>query len=98
MVVLRSRDHSMPQTDIKKARLNAKKIGVEVQASSRKGKKLDVLDAYSGRKLASIGDLKYKDFLQTGDRDMQRRYKARHERHRHRRGTASFYADKILWS
>ena len=88
----------MPQTDLKKARLNAKKIGVEVQASSRKGKKLDVFDAYSGRKLASIGDIRYKDFLQTGDRDMQRRYKARHEAHRKKRGSKSYFADQILWS
>ena len=88
----------MPQTDIKKARQNAKKIGVEVQASTRKGKKLDVFDSHSGAKLASIGDLKYKDFLQTGDKEMQRRYKARHEAHRKKRGTPSYFADQILWS
>ena len=88
----------MPQTNLRKARANARKIGVKVQASSRKGKKLDVIDPSTGKRLARIGDREYTDFLQTGDRSQQRRYKARHEKHRHRRGTASYFADKILWS
>ena len=88
----------MPQTNLRKARVNARRLGVEVRPSSARGKKLDVIDPSTGKRLARIGDREYTDFLQTGNRSQQRRYKARHEKHRHRRGTASFFADKILWS
>ena len=85
----------MPQTNIAKARARAKVLGVEVKPSTRKHKKLDVFDG--NKKIASIGDKRYSDFLQHGDEARRRRYKARHEPHRHKRGTASFYADQILW-
>ena len=47
----------MPQTDLKKARARAAKLGVVVRPSVLKGKKLDVYDPM-GRKLASIGDIR----------------------------------------
>ena len=86
----------MPQTDITKAKVKAKKLGVEVKASTRKHKKLDVFSK-DGKKLASIGDKRYSDYLQHGDEERRKRYKARHEPHRHKVGTASYFADKILW-
>ena len=85
----------MPQTDITKAKVKAKKLGVEVKASTRKHKKLDVFK--NGDKITSIGDKRYSDYLQHGDEERRKRYKARHEPHRHKVGTASYYADKILW-
>ena len=85
----------MPQTNIKKAKERAKRLGVEVKASTRKHKKLDVFK--NGEKVASIGDVRYSDYLQHGDEERRKRYKARHEPHRHKKGTASYYADQILW-
>ena len=85
----------MPQTDIARAKERAKKLGVDVKASTRKHKKLDVFK--NGKKVASIGDVRYSDYLQHGDADRRKRYKARHEPFRHKVGTPSFYADQILW-
>lgn len=87
----------MAQTNLAKAKARAKSLGVEVKPSTRKHKKLDVFDATGKNKLASIGDIRYSDFLQHGDEERRRRYKARHEPHRHKKGTPSFYADQILW-
>ena len=87
----------MPQTNLAKAKARAKSLGVEVKPSTRKNKKLDVFDATGKKKLASIGDVRYSDYLQHGDEDRRKRYKARHEPHRHKKGTPSFYADQILW-
>ena len=78
-----------------KARARAKKLGVTVRRSANTGKKLDVYQR--GEKVASIGDVRYSDYLQHGDADRRRRYKQRHEKHRHNVGTASYYADKLLW-
>ena len=85
----------MPQTILSKAKARAKALGVEVKPSTRKNKKLDVFK--NGEKLVSIGDIRYSDYLQHGDEDRSKRYKARHEPHRHKRGTPSYYADQILW-
>ena len=82
----------MPQTNLARAKERAKSLGVEVKPSTRKNKKLDVFE-----KLASIGDKRYSDFLQHGDKERRKRYKARHEPYRHKKGTASYFADQILW-
>ena len=87
----------MPQTNLAKAKARAKSLSVEVKPSTRKNKKLDVFDATGKKKLASIGDVRYSDYLQHGDEDRRKRYKARHEPHRHKKGSASYYADQILW-
>ena len=87
----------MPQTNLAKAKARAKSLGVEVKPSTRKNKKLDVFDATGKKKLASIGDKRYSDFLQHGDEERRKRYKARHEPYRHKKGSASYYADQILW-
>jgi len=85
----------MPQTNIGKAQTRAKKLGVTVQASTRKHKKLDIFK--NGEKIASIGDKRYSDYLQHGDEERRKRYKQRHEKDRHEVGTPGYYADKILW-
>ena len=85
----------MPQTDVAKAKQRASKLGVDVKPSTRKYKKLDVYK--EGKKIASIGDVRYSDYLQHKDDDRRRRYKMRHENNRHKKGTAGYYADKILW-
>ena len=86
----------MPQTDLKKARARAAKLGVVVRPSVVKGKKLDVLDPM-GRKLASIGDIRYEDYLQHGDPERRRLYKLRHQKNRSIVGSPGYFADQILW-
>ena len=86
----------MPQTDLNAAQKNAKRIGVEVKPSAVKGKKLDVYKNH--KKVASIGDKKYEDFLLHGDPKRKANYKARHQKTRTKVGTASYYADQILWT
>tara|TARA_R100000734_G_C3317130_1_gene110022 strand:+ start:2687 stop:2995 length:309 start_codon:yes stop_codon:yes gene_type:complete len=90
----------------------AKKLGVIIRPSTRKGKKIDVFkkvkDKKTGKmtlkKVASIGALGYGDFptftQEKGKEfaDKKRKaYKKRHEKDRHVKGTAGYYADKILW-
>lgn len=86
----------MPQTNLVKARDRAKKLGVTIKPSTMKNKKLDVYDK-SGKKLASIGDIRYSDYLQHADDKRRQSYKARHSANRNIKGTAGYYADKILW-
>lgn len=86
----------MPQTNISKAKAKAAKIGVTVKPSTRKGKKLDVFSK-GGEKLASIGDITMSDYNLHGDAERRKRYKQRFEGTRHKRGTPSFFSDRILW-
>ena len=85
----------MPQTNVKRAQTKAKALGVRVEPSTQKIKKLDVFKR--GKRVASIGDIRYSDYLQHGDEERRQRYKARHEKYRHKKGSASYYADQILW-
>jgi hypothetical protein len=80
----------------------AKKLNVVIKASSRKNKKIDVYK--DGEYVTSIGDNRYKDFptykKEKGEEYANKRreaYKKRHEKDRHIKGTAGYYADKILW-
>lgn len=86
----------MANYDMKKAQANARRVGVTVKPSTRKGKKLDVFDK-SGKKVASIGAAEYEDFTKHRDEKRRRAYKSRHAKTRVKRGSPSFYADKILW-
>lgn len=80
----------------------ARKLGVDVKPSTRKGKKLDVYK--DGEKVATIGDVRYADYptyMQIKGaafaNERRRLYKARHETDRHVKGTSGYYADKLLW-
>ena len=84
----------MPQTNIKMAKARAIKLGVKVEASKSKNKKLDVFK--NGKKVASIGDKRYSDYLQHNDPQRRASYKARHTC-RGKVGTPCYYADNILW-
>ncbi len=81
---------------LSKAQANAKKIGVEVKPSTRKGKKLDVFKG--GIKVASIGDKNYEDFTKHGDEKRRESYLKRHAGTRKKVGSPSYYSAKILWS
>ena len=86
----------MPQTNLRKARENAKKLNVTIQVSKVKNKKLDVFK--NNVKVASIGDIRYSDYLLHNDNVRKQNYKSRHERNRHIKDSAGYYADKILWT
>lgn len=80
----------------------ARRIGVSVRPSTVKGKKLDVFE--EGKKVASVGALGYGDYptflASRGPAYAKKRreaYKERHERDRHVKGSAGYYADKLLW-
>ena len=83
------------QTNLAKAKVNAKKLGVEVMPSKVKNKKLDVYK--NGSKVASIGDIRQSDFLQHNDETRKKNYLARHAKTRVKIGSPSYYAWKILW-
>jgi hypothetical protein len=78
-------------------------LGVVIKPSKVAGKKIDVFNK-KGEKLASIGAIGYGDYptfmanMGKEYADKKRKaYKIRHEKDRHKRGSAGFYADKILW-
>lgn len=80
----------------------AKRLGVTIKPSTNKKKKIDVFK--NGEKIASIGAIGYGDFgvflKEKGKEYAEKRrkaYKSRHEKDRHIKGTAGYYADKILW-
>ena len=80
----------------------AKKLNVDVKPSTRKNKKLDVYK--NGVYIVSVGDSRYSDYptyIKTHGKDYanerRRLYKARHEKTRGVAGSASWYADKLLW-
>jgi len=86
----------------KRQLLNAQKLGVMIVPSSNSRKKLDVYR--NGKKISEIGATGYLDYdgyirtegLKVAN-ERRRLYKLRHEKDRHRKGTAGYYADKILW-
>ena len=81
----------------------AKKLNVTIKPSTVKGKKIDVFNS-KGKKIASIGALGMNDYYlwqkKKGLDFAKRRrkaYKMRHEKDRHKRGSAGFFADQLLW-
>ena len=84
----------------------AKKLGVKIKPSKIKGKKIAVFKKIKGKikKVADVGALGYKDYptyTKTKGKkfaDKRRRlYKIRHQKTRTKKGSRSYYADKILW-
>ena len=81
---------------------NADAIGVIIKPSTLKGKKIDVFK--NGIKIASIGAIGYKDYsIYVAENGLAfaneriRLYQIRHANDRNKKGTAGYYADKILW-
>tara|TARA_R110000764_G_scaffold1163_2_gene4525 strand:+ start:642 stop:932 length:291 start_codon:yes stop_codon:yes gene_type:complete len=84
----------------------AKNLGVSIKKSKVKGKKIAVFRKINGKikKITDIGALGYKDYptyTKTKGKkfaDKRRRlYKIRHQKTRTKKGSRSYYADKILW-
>jgi len=82
-------------------RSKAKKIGVTVRPSTRKGKKIDVFK--NGKKVASVGAIGYDDFTtysrksKSKAKERQRLYRIRHKKDSAKKGTPGYYAAKLLW-
>jgi len=82
---------------------NASKLGVSIKSSKSKNKKLDVFRG--DEKIATIGDSRYNDYRSYIKKEgleyaneRKRLYKIRHNKDKDKTGTASFFADKILWT
>lgn len=80
----------------------ARKFGVQVKPSTRKGKKIDVFK--DGDKVASVGALgmgDYPTYQRTRGKafaDIRREaYKARHHKDLIKKGTPGFWANALLW-
>lgn len=82
-------------------RRNAAKIGVKIKPSTRKNKKIDVFDQ-NDNYLTSIGDINYLDFykyMRIDPIEARIRQKSYLKRHKNRKkGSAGYYANKILWT
>ena len=81
----------------------AKLLGVNIYPSNNKNKKIDVYK--NGYKIVSIGAKGYKDYSLYLDQygkeyanERKRLYKIRHAKDLNKKGTAGYYAYKILWS
>ncbi len=83
----------MPQTNIRLANERAKRLGYTVKASTNKNKKLDVFKY--GVKVASIGDIRYEDYLTHRDPKRRELYHKRHGNYPP--GTPGWLAGEILW-
>jgi len=79
----------------------AKKLNVEIKRSTNKNKKIDVYK--NNKKIATIGAigfLDYPNYLKEDKNKAEVRrklYKQRHEKDRHKKGTAGYFASNILW-
>ena len=80
----------------------AKRLGVDIKPSKRKGKKIDVFK--KGVYIASIGAIGYNDyptyiakFGRAYANKRRKLYKIRHKKDRMKKGSAGYYADRILW-
>ena len=92
----------MAYTITKYSRKKAKQLGVTIKKSKIKGKKISVFK--KGKKITDIGALGYSDFptyTKTKGKvyanKRRKLYKIRHEKTRKKKGSRSYYADKILW-
>lgn len=73
----------------------AKKLGVEIKPSITKNKKIDVYK--NGKKIASIGDIRYTDYATTKNKEQRRLYRIRHNKEKDKVGTPGYFAYNILW-
>jgi hypothetical protein len=81
----------------------AKRLGVQIFPSDNPKKKIEVYDK-NGLFITYIGASGYKDYptyveergLEYANKRRQL-YKKRHEKDRHKVGTAGYYADQLLW-
>ena len=82
----------------------AKTLNVEVKPSKRKNKKLDVVK--NGKIIASVGDIRYKDYptmietkgMGKSYADGRRKlYKLRHKKDMNVKNSNGFFSSRLLW-
>lgn len=80
----------------------AKKLAVEIKQSTRKNKKIDVFKL--GKKIASIGDIRYSDYATYIDTrgkkyadERRRLYRLRHEGEQKKTRSPGYYSYYLLW-
>jgi len=80
----------------------AKRLGVTVRPSTTSKKKVDVYK--DGAKVASIGDMNYKDYptylKEEGKAvadERRRLYHIRHKKDEQKKGSSGYYASRLLW-
>lgn len=92
----------MPYDLLKLTQEQAKRLGVTVKSSTNPKKKIDVFK--NGEKIVSVGAVGYGDYPHYLLKDKalaeekKRLYKLRHDKDRKVKGSAGWYADKLLWS
>ena len=78
----------------------ARKLGVHIQPSTRKYKKIDVFDRH-GYYIVSVGDNRYLDYpyyLKLYGKKIAEQKRANyHSRHLKNNGSAGYYAKNLLW-
>ncbi len=84
------------------SRAAARRLGVTIRPSTRKNKKIDVINKTTGKKICSIGDSRYSDFpsykASHGLAYAKKRRTLYHKRHgTYATGTPGYYASHILW-
>jgi len=79
-----------------RVKANARKIGVTVKPSTRKGKKIDVFR--KDKKVASIGDASMADFTKHRDEQRRKNFKSRFQKQRTKVGTPAYFSDQLLWN
>lgn len=81
-------------------RKQAKVLGVHIQPSSRKNKKIDVFDRH-GYYITSVGDSRYLDYpyymKYYGKKIAEAKRSNYHQRHINNNGDAGYYAKHLLW-
>ena len=84
------------------SKAQAKKLGVKILPSSRKGKKIDVFK--NNKKIASIGAIGYNDYASFKKKygkkyadEKRKLYHARHAQNKKIKGSPGYYSSKILW-
>ena len=92
----------MPYTITSYTYKQAKKIGVRVEPSKDKTKKIDVIK--QGNRIASVGAYgmnDYPTYIKRKGMDYaktrRRLYKIRHKKDRKVKGSRGWFADKLLW-
>jgi hypothetical protein len=82
----------------------AKKLKVIIRPSLKKTKKIDVYDkdGYFLVSIGSYGSMDFAYYLKYYGKEVaikrKRLYKIRHKKDRLVKGTAGYYADKLLWT
>jgi hypothetical protein len=78
----------------------ARRLGIHIRPSHKPEKKIDVLLPHHTISIGQRGSMDYPQWLERDKEKAEihrKRYEMRHERDRHKKDTAGWYADQLLW-